>query len=108
MQKKSYFFLIIRFVVHGIISGSIAIAIFIIGIWLLQSWASENPGGKFWELLNKILASGNWQNSDGTVKNAQKFNGKTAQDFVPASKSQSCGENQCIYGFNSDGTVMCR
>ena len=39
------------------------------------AYAAANPGGQFGEILNKILASGNWQTpgENGKVKDAAKL-----------------------------------
>lgn len=40
-------------------------------------------GGIFGDILNKILASGNWEApGDGTVKNSQKLGGLTVDNFT--------------------------
>lgn len=67
--------------------------------------------GKLGEILNQILASGNWQTENTattiTVKNAATLGGKNPNEFV-ALGTQECGSNQCIYGFQPNGNVMCR
>lgn len=66
-------------------------------------------GGLFGDLLNRILASGNWEtDTTGTVKNAEKLGGKSASEYVSVAPGQSCGALQCIYGFDTNGNVMCR
>lgn len=70
---------------------------------------AANTGGEFGVALNKILASGNWQNpGDGTVKNAKTLDGKSANEFVRIKPNQQCGGNQCIAGIQQDGSVLCR
>ncbi len=65
-------------------------------------------GGIFWDILNKILASGNWESpGDGTVKNAERLWNKLPTEFVTAKAGQSCGGWKCIQGFLPDGTVVC-
>ena len=45
--------------------------------------AHAASGGKFGDILNMILASGNWGSpGDGTVKNADKLGGVAATDYV--------------------------
>jgi hypothetical protein len=69
---------------------------------------AANSGGRFGEILNKILASRNWEtDTTGTVYNAEKFNGSGAESFVKVQANQSCGNNTCIVGFESNGTVKC-
>jgi hypothetical protein len=69
---------------------------------------AANSGGKFGEMLNKILVTA-WDSTtnDGTVKNSAKFNNMEPASFVTAKANQSCGSNKCIVGFESDGTVKC-
>lgn len=47
------------------------------------AYAASNPGGQFGQILNMILASGNWQApGDGTVRNSAKLGNKDASGFV--------------------------
>jgi hypothetical protein len=65
-------------------------------------------GGLFGDILNKILASGNWEApGDGTVANAEKLGNIPASDFVKVKAWQSCGVGKCVTGFQPDGTVDC-
>jgi hypothetical protein len=54
-------------------------------------------GGIFGDILNRILASGNWEtDTTGTVKNAAKFDNKDPSAFVPVKAGQSCAANKCV------------
>lgn len=77
-------------------------------IFLWSVFAADTNWWKFWAILNAILASGNWENSDGTVKNALKLGGKDATAFQQIGTDRSCPENQCIYWFDSSNNVLCR
>jgi hypothetical protein len=75
------------------------------------SIAYASNGGKFWELLNKILASGNWESdTTGTVKNSEKLWNKPASEFVqiPTGGFSCPVSNQCIYKIGTTGTPECR
>lgn len=48
-----------------------ALSVFLGGLFAVAQ--TTNEGGEFGKILNKILANSNWQQSDGTVKNAQKL-----------------------------------
>lgn len=70
---------------------------------------AANTGGEFGAALNKILASGNWQDpGDGTVKNAKTLDGRRANEFVKMQPNQQCEPKKCIYGIESDGRILCR
>ena len=70
---------------------------------------AATSGGLFGDILSKILASNDWQNpGDGTVKNSQKLGNFDASSYQRVMAGQSCGANQCIYGFDMGGNVMCR
>lgn len=105
IAKNSFISAIIR----GIITGVVALIIFFFGLYGASVYAQNNPGGKFWEILNAILSSNNWQNpGDGSVKNAQKLGGVEAGAFIQKKNAdQKCAESQCVAGFKSDGTIIC-
>lgn len=86
-----------------------ALGVFLAWIGIV-AYAAENTGGKFWEILNKILASGNWQtDTTGTVKNAQNLGGIPAEKFVKiADGNQECGANMCVTGLDSNGKLLCK
>lgn len=65
-------------------------------------------GGIFWEVLNKILASGNWEiPGDGSVKNALKIGGNSASDFVKVGWNRNCAP-KCITWFDPvTGNAVC-
>lgn len=109
MQKTDTFFKkIAKIFLHGFLAGIVALAVFVGGVFAVAKAAENNSGGAFGAILNKILASGNWQGNDGTVKNAQTLNGKTANDFQQTTgQDQKCGANMCMIGFNTDGTIAC-
>lgn len=66
-------------------------------------------GGRFGDLLNKILVSGNWESpGDGTVKNAEKLGGVSANQFTSIKPNQTCSAGKCIVGIKSDGTIDCK
>ena len=68
-------------------------------------------GWVFGDLLNKILASGDWQTDTvGTVKNAQKLWGKDPSEYIRLASDpakRSCAADKCVIGFNTDGSVKC-
>lgn len=79
--------------------------------------ANAANGGLFGEIMNLILTgdrngdSGkNWEiPGDGTVRNALTLSGISATSFQKiATPNQSCGLNQCIYGFDPSGNILCR
>jgi hypothetical protein len=73
---------------------------------------AANSGGKFGEMLNRIL-TGNpagvsgrtWENdTTGTVYNAENFAGMSSGSFVKLSAHPNdlkCNTNQCMYGVDS-------
>jgi hypothetical protein len=72
------------------------------------SVAHAANGWIFWDILNKILASGDWQSpGDGTVKNADKLGNLPAASYVIVKAWQSCGAGKCVTWFQADGTVDC-
>lgn len=86
-----------------------ATTLFVIFFAGFGSLAYAADGGLFGEILNKILASGNWQSpGDGTVKNSEKLGGLPPSSYIQVQPGQSCGASQCITGFNPDGTVICQ
>lgn len=90
--------------VRGAIFGLSAFLVF----GALQVWAQWNPGGKFGEILSKILASGNWQEpKDGKVKDAAALGGVSADKFQQLGTKRSCAPNQCVSGFEANGDVRC-
>lgn len=107
MQKTPFFRLFREEVMRALI---FAIAFFILictGFITLAHAASD--GGYFWILLNKILVA-TWDDpsNDGTVKNANNLWGTPAADYVVIGTNRTCGSNQCIYGFDAAGDVLCR
>jgi hypothetical protein len=105
MQKIALSRLIREELTRALIFG---VAFFIILSLGLVSVAHAANGGKFGEILNRILASGNWEtDTTGTVANAAKLGGKLPAEFVPVKAGQSCASNKCITGFTTDGTVQC-
>jgi hypothetical protein len=72
--------------------------------------SASTTGGLFGDILNRILASSDFANpGDGTVKNAEKLGGEIASTYQKISApNQSCGTNQCIYGFDVSGNILCR
>lgn len=96
-------------VIRGIITGVVALVILFFGLYGASVYAQNNPGGKFWEILDKILVK-KWNDTsnDGAVKNAQKLGGVEAGAFIQKKNAdQKCAENQCVAGFKSDGTIIC-
>lgn len=98
-----------KFFFHGVFAGIIALVVFLGGVFAVAN-AADNNGGEFGEILNKILASGNWMtDTTGEVKNAQHLGGIAADKFQKTKwQIQSCPANQCITGFTEDGTIICR
>jgi hypothetical protein len=73
-------------------------------VWVASAATS---GGIFGDILNRILASGNWQtDTTGKVANSEKLGGDTADKFVRVQPSQDCSP-KCLSGFNPDGTKIC-
>jgi hypothetical protein len=71
------------------------------------AYASTN-GGLFGEVLNNILASGNWESpGDGTVKNADKLGGFSASNFAKL-QPYTCPPNTCVNGFTNTGMIICK
>ena len=108
MQKTSFFSLILR----GAIIGLSAAVVFFTSVYAVAFAADNtNNGGRFWEILNKILV-GKWDDSrnDGTVKNAEKLGGRDAKDFQKIlGGAQKCPINQCVVGFNDEtGDIICQ
>lgn len=106
MQKNHLFSVIREELIRAIVffSGFAILTVASIG-----GVAHAANGGLFGDILNRILASGDWQNpGDGTVKNSQKLGHADASSYQRVMAGQSCGANQCIYGFDMGGNVMCR
>lgn len=109
MQKTNTFFeKFAKIFLHGFLAGIIALSVFVGGIFAVAKAAENQPGGAFGKILNKILASGNWQASDGTVKNAKNFDGISADKFQQIAKqNQQCPPNMCMTGFDHNGEITC-
>lgn len=85
------------------------VSFFIILTMGLVGVANAANGGIFGDVLNKILASGDWSNpGDGTVKNADQLDGLDSTNFIKPGVNRSCAAPQCIYGFDGVGNVLCR
>ncbi len=109
MQKSANIFLknFFSLFVRGVIIGIVALIVFLWGVFAV---AHANSGGRFGEILNKILASGNWEkDTTGTVKNAQNLGGKPASEYQQIKwPNQTCNPGTCMVGFHSDGTINCK
>ena len=110
MQKSPLFALIREEFIRAFVFGCIFVVTVSVGFTGIAYAAN---GGVFGNLLNQILASGNWESpGDGTVKNTTKLGGKLPAEFVPLATStadRSCTlANQCIYGFDTSGKGLCR
>jgi hypothetical protein len=105
MQKTALKTLVREEVIRAFVFSVSFILITSVGfVWV----AHAASGGKFGDILNAILASGNWESpGDGTVKNAEKLGGAVATDYVRVKAWQSCGAGKCVTGFDPDGTVKC-
>ncbi len=86
-----------------------ALAFFILMISGIVGVAHAADGWLFGNLLNTILVKA-WDDptNDGTVKNANKLGWSGASDYVRLGTNRSCGSNQCIYGIETDGDVLCQ
>ncbi len=106
MQKSGLFALIREEVTRAIVFGVAFVVIVSVGF---TGVAYAANGGKFGEILNLILASGNWEtDTSGTVKNAKKFDNKDPSEFVRVATPFTCPiANQCIYKL-TNGTPECR
>lgn len=76
--KISYFFfmrhIFIQACIRGMIFGMSFLLVFLGGLSMTTMFASENPGGRFGEILNSILASGNWQtDTTGKVRDSARL-----------------------------------
>lgn len=111
-QKNAKTFLkdFFRLLMRGAVMGAAAFLVFFGGIAAMVAYGQSSSGGRFWEILNKILASGNWQTDDtGTVKNAEKLGGQPASAYQKISSAdQQCGAGMCMVGFSSNGTILCQ
>jgi hypothetical protein len=107
MQKSSLLRLMREEVIRALVF-SIAFFILICSGFVTLAHAATD-GGYFWILLNKILVTA-WDSpvNDGTVKNANSLGGTPASGYVPLGTNRTCGGNQCIYGFDASGDVLCR
>jgi hypothetical protein len=86
---------------------SLAFFILMISGFIGVTYAAAD-GWIFGNILNSILASGDWSApGDGTVENANKLGWSGASAYVKISGSRSCGGAQCIYGFDASGNIMC-
>lgn len=93
---------------RGAAFGFSALLVFFVGIFsVAYAQNPENVGGKFGEILNKILVKPwNDPQNDGTVKNATMLGGKPASSFVKAPINVKC-EDSCVSGFTQEGKVLC-
>lgn len=98
---KKFFLLALR----GAVIGVVALSVFLGGVFAVAS--ASTSGGKFGEILNKILANNNWETSDGTVKRAEMLGGKSAAEYQIIQGKRQCDPGMCIVGFNTDGTIKC-
>lgn len=99
MSLKKYFFQWVAFALGFLITLSITVT----GVAF-----AANSGGIFGNILNKILASGDYANpGDGTVKNAEKLWGTPATAFQKVAPGQSCGPGQCISVIDNNGIITC-
>lgn len=106
MQKTRLFSIIQEELLRAVIFGVSFFAFLTFG---LIGVANAANGWLFGDVLNKILASGDWTNpGDGTVKNADQLDGQDSTNFIKAGVNRSCAVPQCIYGFDAVGNVLCR
>lgn len=104
-MQNNFFKNFLQIIFRGVLTGVVALAVFLGGVYAV----SANTGGKFGEILDKILVSGNWTQSDGTVKNAQKLGGIDASNYQKiSSQTQRCEPNKCIVGFKESGEIICQ
>lgn len=107
MQKTAWVEHLGREALKGIVFGIAFFCTCLVSVVAIA--AAATPGGALGAALNSMLVSNNWQApGDGTVKNAQKLGGKTANQFVTVTANQNCPTNQCIYGILANGTIQCR
>lgn len=105
MQKLSLSQIIRQELTRALIFG---VGFFIILSFGFVSIGYAANGWIFGDILNKILASGNWESpGDGTVKNAERLWNRLPTEFVTAKAWQTCGGGKCIQWFQPDGTVIC-
>ena len=104
MQKSALPKIIREELTRALVFGVGFFAILSLGfVWV----ASAASGGIFGDILNKILASGNWQtDTTGKVANSEKLDWSTADQFVRANPDQNCSPG-CLSGFNPDGSKVC-
>jgi hypothetical protein len=106
MQKIALSRIIREEVIRALVFGISFFAILSVGTVGIV-YAAD--GGKFWEILNLILASGNWTTDmTGKVRNSAQLWGKPDSAFVQTSGGFTCPlSNQCISGINSSGVPQC-
>lgn len=103
-MQNNFFKNFLQIIFRGVLTGVVALAVFLGGVYAV----SANTGGKFGEILDKILVSGNWTQSDGTVQNAQKLGNLEAHQYQKtSSQTQRCEPNKCMIGFKENGEIMC-
>ncbi|MDD2693674.1 MAG: hypothetical protein PHY14_01970 [Candidatus Gracilibacteria bacterium] len=110
MQKTTLHTLLREEILRAVTFGGV---FFVIVIATLAGVANAASGGLFGDIMEKILGLTPGQLSsytgDGTVKNAAKLDGNDVSKFQKiATPGQSCGSNQCIYGFDTSGNILCR
>lgn len=110
MQKTTLRTILKEEILRAITFGSV---FFVIILGTLTGVAHAASGGLFGDIMEKILGLTPGQLTsyagDGTVKNAAKLGGNDANKFqVIATPGQSCASNQCIYGFDTSGNILCR
>jgi len=108
MQKIALSKIIREEILRAIVFASVLFTLLFAGFATIV-YAAD--GGKFGEILNQILASGNWQSpGDGTVRNCNALWWTPASGYVrvPPAGFSCPGANTCIYGIQTNGTPMCR
>jgi hypothetical protein len=105
MQKTRILSLVHEEIIRGIVFATTLMILFTAFFWSIAYTA--NPGGLFGEILNRILASGNWQtDTTGTVKNAEKLWNELPTVYMRAT-AIDCGTNKCIRGIDASGNPQC-
>ncbi len=107
MQKTALLNIIRQELIRALVFGLGFLTILSLGfIWI----ASAASGWIFWNILNNILASGNWEtDTTGTVRNAEKLWNKLPTEFVKLNSNpanRSCAP-KCVTWFDLDGSVQC-
>ena len=106
MQKTTIFSSLGKIALRGAIFGLSALAVFVTGIFTISYVAAQNPSGTFGQILNKILSSGDWQNSDGTVKNASQLGGLDASKYQKKTRAnQRCPANKGVARNEKSGNL---